>query len=128
MRTAFICLTIAFVAFVTASAWRENEQRKADAATRVADEIKAATEAFEAAQRQRLATQLPPTPPMQPESRSLTYMPQLGRYIEHDSRTSAMQSIGGGGGGGPAPKRTPDASEKIKSAWGFGKTALDEKR
>lgn len=123
MRTAFICITIAFVAFVTVSAWRENEQRKIEAATRLADEIKAATAAREAAETQRLAQQLPPTPRM--DDRQLSYVPGIGRYIEHNRNVSPMQSIGGGSGG-PAPKRPQGASDKIKSAWGFEKTTLDQ--
>jgi hypothetical protein len=121
MRTAFICLTISFVAFVIVSAWRENEQRKIEVAARIAEEIKAAAAAREASQ--RLAQQLPPTPRM--DDRQLSYVPGLGRYIEHNRNVSPMQSIGGGSGG-PAPKRPQGASDKIKSAWGFEKTTLDQ--
>jgi hypothetical protein len=126
MRTLLICLTIATVALFAIQSWRENEQRKADTIARIADAALREAAAREAAQ--RLAPQLPPSPPMQPESRSLTYVPGLGRYVEHDSRTSAMQNIGGGGGGAPRKKPDDSASDTIKKAWGFGKTALDEKR
>ena len=120
MRTLLICLTIAFVTVFAVNAWRENEQRKADTVARIADAAIREAAAREAAQ--RLAPQLPPTPS---STRQLTYVPGLGRYIEHDSGTSAMQSIGGGSGG-PAPKPKPTETDKIKAAWGFGKTALDQ--
>ena len=38
---------------------------------------------------------IPPRHPARP-GRTWTYMPQLDRWIEHDSDVSAMRSIGGG--------------------------------
>lgn len=36
------------------------------------------------------------TPPPARPGRTWTFVPGLGRYIEHDSNVSAMRSIGGG--------------------------------
>lgn len=73
--------------------------------------------------------QASPTPAAsQPSSRRLTWSPGLGRYIEHDSGTSAMHSLGAGGGG-PRPKAPPTSSEKVRSQFGWDSkgTALDQK-
>jgi hypothetical protein len=56
--------------------------------------------------------------PARPRQRRISYLPGVG-YIEHDSRSSAMQSIGGGGGGGPRPTPTPTAWDRAKEARGF---------
>lgn len=57
---------------------------------------------------ERFLAELRPTPPTQPTAdsspqkpvtkpgRTWTYMPQTGRWVEHDSNVSAMRSIGGG--------------------------------
>ena len=69
--------------------------------------------------------QVASVPPSAPAERTWTYMPGLGRYIEHDSRTSAMQSIGGGGAG-PRPKPNPPKDSELKKSWGWKNgTALD---
>lgn len=62
--------------------------------------------------------------------RTLTWVPGLRRYVEHDSRVSAMQSIGGGGGyaGQPRqPKADNRALVKKEFGWEGGGTALDKK-
>lgn len=119
MRTLAICFTICLVAFLAVTEYRRSEDRKIQLAEAIAKSIVDA-----AAAEKKAAAEQPRVRPVA-SSREWTYMPGLGRYIEHDRGTSAMQSIGGGGGG--APKPAPQATDAgIKKAWGFGKTTLDE--
>ncbi len=53
--------------------------------------------AIAAAKREERARISPPSNPTQrPSSRTWSYMPQTGHWVEHDSSVSAMRSLGGG--------------------------------
>lgn len=123
MRTLAICFTICLVAFLAFSEYRRVEDRKIKAAEDIAKQLAAAEAELSKVNRSQPAA-LPVASSAPASRRTWTYMPQTGRYVEHDSSVSAMQSLGGGGGPRPTPK--PAADAEIKKAWGFGKTKLDE--
>lgn len=114
MKTIAICLTICLVSYLAFTEYRRVEERKIAAAQAIATQL--------AAERERANAHTAPA-----NERAWSYMPQTGRWVEHDRSVSAMQSVGGGGNfAGPRPTPKPSASDEIKKAWGFGKTKLDE--
>lgn len=122
MRTIAICLTICLVSFLAFTEYRRTEERKIAAAEAL---VKAMADASADAEKAR--QEQPRTLPVASTSQR-TYVPGLGRYIEHDRSTSAMQSIGGGAGSSPWPTPAPATAAEIKKSFGFGPTALDPKR